>query len=164
MLESGNTPEAARCLEQVNAAFSEVHRTVDVGNAVVNGILERALEQTRNTPVSLKLDVWVPAKLPIAAVDLNIIMGNTLDNAVEACLEPEPSAKQATIQLTLRQQNHILFYEIRNPRQRSERHKPGTIHGYGLRNVAHCVEKYQGTMDVQKTEEEFSVCIQIPIN
>jgi sensor histidine kinase YesM len=164
MLESGNTPEAARCLEQVNAAFAAVHRTVDVGNAVVNGILERALEQTRNTPVSLELDVWVPAKLPIAAVDLNIIMGNTLDNAVEACLGPEPSAKQATVQLTLRQQNHMLFYEIRNPRQRSERHKPGTIHGYGLRNVAHCVEKYQGTMDVQKTEEEFSVCIQIPIN
>ena len=50
---------AVQSLQQATTALSEIHQTVDVGNAVVNGILERALEQVQNQGISLDFDVWV---------------------------------------------------------------------------------------------------------
>lgn len=149
-------------MQQATTALSEIHQTVDVGNAVVNGILERALEQVQNKGISLDFDVWVSDQLPISAVDLYIIMGNTIDNAIEAC-QQVPAADSPTISLTLRQQNHTLFYVIDNPIPAKQGKKPGDVHGYGIRNVKNCVAKYHGMTTVSKQDGVFSVQIQLPL-
>lgn len=160
LLAAGKTVEATQCLAQTSTAISEIHQTVDVGNIVVDGILERALERIRNTEISLTFDVWVPEELPIAAVDLNIIMGNTVDNAIDACqMMDGPS----TIQLTLRQNQRMLLYEVQNPVGSQTVPKAGNIHGYGLRNVRECVAKYHGEMETTKFNQTYLVSIQLPI-
>lgn len=162
LFQHGDMENAVQSLQQATTALSEIHQTVDVGNAVVNGILERALEQVQNQGISLDFDVWVPDQLPISAVDLYIIMGNTIDNAIEAC-QQVPAADSPTISLTLRQQNHTLFYAIDNPIPAKQGKKPGDVHGYGIRNVKNCVAKYHGTTTVSKQDSVFSVQIQLPL-
>lgn len=160
LLAAGKTAEATQCLAQTATAISEIHQTVDVGNIVVDGILERALERVRNTEISLTFDIWIPEELPIAAVDLNIIMGNTMDNAIDACqMVDGPS----TIQLTLRQNQHTLLYEVQNPIGFQEVPKAGNIHGYGLRNVRKCVAKYHGKMETSRLNRTYLVSIYLPI-
>ena len=158
----GDMENAVQSLQQATTALSEIHQTVDVGNAVVNGILERALEQVQNQGIFLDFNVWVSDQLPISAVDLYIIMGNTIDNAIEAC-QQVPAADSPTISLTLRQQNHTLFYAIDNPIPAKQGKKPGDVHGYGIRNVKNCVAKYHGMMTVSKQDGVFSVQIQLPL-
>lgn len=162
LFQHGDMENAVQSLQQATTALSEIHQTVDVGNAVVNGILERALEQVQNQGISLDFDVWVSDQLPISAVDLYIIMGNTIDNAIEAC-QQVPAADFPTISLTLRQQNHTLFYAIDNPIPAKRGKKPGDVHGYGIRNVKNCVAKYHGTTTVSKQDGVFSVQIQLPL-
>ena len=162
LFQHGDMENAVQSLQQATTALSEIHQTVDVGNAVVNGILERALEQVQNQGISLDFDVWVSDQLPISAVDLYIIMGNTIDNAIEAC-QQVPLADSPTISLTLRQQNHTLFYAIDNPIPAKQGKKPGDVHGYGIRNVKNCVAKYHGTTTVSKQDGVFSVQIQLPL-
>ena len=162
LFQHGDMENAVQSLQQATTALPEIHQTVDVGNAVVNGILERALEQVQNQGISLDFDVWVSDQLPISAVDLYIIMGNTIDNAIEAC-QQVPAADSPTISLTLRQQNHTLFYAIDNPIPAKQGKKPGDVHGYGIRNVKNCVAKYHGTTTVSKQDGVFSVQIQLPL-
>lgn len=162
LFQHGDMENAVQSLQQATTALSEIHQTVDVGNAVVNGILERALEQVQNQGISLDFDVWVSDQLPISAVDLYIIMGNTIDNAIEAC-QQVPAADSPTISLTLRQQNHTLFYAIDNPIPAKQGKKPGDVHGYGIRNVKNCVAKYHGMTTVSKQDGVFSVQIQLPL-
>lgn len=162
LFQHGDMENAVQSLQQATTALSEIHQTVDVGNAVVNGILERALEQVQNQGIFLDFNVWVSDQLPISAVDLYIIMGNTIDNAIEAC-QQIPAADSPTISLTLRQQNHTLFYAIDNPIPAKQGKKPGDVHGYGIRNVKNCVAKYHGTTTVSKQDSVFSVQIQLPL-
>lgn len=162
LFQHGDMENAVQSLQQATTALSEIHQTVDVGNAVVNGILERALEQVQNQGISLDFDVWVSDQLPISAVDLYIIMGNTIDNAIEAC-QQVPAADSPTISLTLRQQNHTLFYAIDNPIPAKQGKKPGDVHGYGIRNVKNCAAKYHGTTTVSRQDGVFSVQIQLPL-
>ena len=162
LFQHGDMENAVQSLQQATTALSEIHQTVDVGNAVVNGILERALEQVQNQGIFLDFNVWVSDQLPISAVDLYIIMGNTIDNAIEAC-QQVPAADSPTISLTLRQQNHTLFYAIDNPIPAKQGKKPGDVHGYGIRNVKNCVAKYHGTTTVSKQDSVFSVQIQLPL-
>ncbi len=162
LFQHGDMENAVQSLQQATTALSEIHQTVDVGNAVVNGILERALEQVQNQGIFLDFNVWVSDQLPISAVDLYIIMGNTIDNAIEAC-QQVPAADSPTISLTLRQQNHTLFYAIDNPIPAKQGKKPGDVHGYGIRNVKNCVAKYHGTTTVSKQDGVFSVQIQLPL-
>ena len=163
LFQHGDMENAVQSLQQATTALSEIHQTVDVGNAVVNGILERALEQVQNQGISLDFNVWVSDQLPISAVDLYIIMGNTIDNAIEAC-QQVPAADSPTISLTLRQQNHTLFYAIDNPIPAKQGKKPGDMHGYGIRNVKNCVAKYHGMTTVSKQDGVFSVQIQLPLS
>ncbi len=159
LIAGGKTDEAAACLNQVNSVIAEIHQTVDVGNVVIDGILERALEQIRSTEITLEFDVWIPEKLPIAAADLSIVIGNTLDNAIESCLRVDGPSN---INLTLRQNQRMLLYEIQNPIGDEHCPKAGEIHGYGLRNVRQCVAKYQGDIEILNAENTFKVSIQIP--
>lgn len=95
---------------------------------------------------SLEMDVQVPEVLFVTAADL---IGNTMDNAIEACQSLPP--EQRTIILKLKTHNNILFYEISNPFKEEHLSRVrNSYHGYGLRNVARCVEKYNGKMEVSK--------------
>ena len=83
-------------------------------------------------------------------------MGNTFDNAIEACI-PLPK-EQRRIDVTLRKENGILFYRIQNSCDVSEKvHLHGRYHGYGLSNVRKCVARYSGVVNLTKTPSSYTV-------
>lgn len=162
MLENEQRDEAYHCLQQAQCAIARIHQTVDVGNVIINGILEHALTQAQEQGIQIACDVWVPATIPITAVDLNIIMGNTIDNAIEACASIPSDDTGRKIEIVLKQQNRMLYYEIRNPLPSVKPKKLGSVHGYGLKNVGQCIEKYGGEFETAEKEGEFLFGAQIP--
>lgn len=100
--------------------------------------------------------------------DLNIIIGNTFDNAIEECAtlvnrnpDTEPEIKVSLIQM-----NDMLFFEITNPCAQVSHKKPGSIHGYGLQNARRCVEKYNGSMSNGVVDGQYrvSICLDCAVN
>ena len=81
----GNVAEVNQMMAETQELFDSLTTVVDVGNSVVSVILNEYREITEDAEISFTFDVSVPQNLGISAVDLYVLLGNTLDNAVEAC-------------------------------------------------------------------------------
>lgn len=160
LVDSKNKEEAQQCLDSIQSAFSEIANTVDTGNKLIDSILTYGVKKAEEVGVTIRPEIWVDSKINFPATDLFVIIGNTLDNAIEACCQIEDEAKRI-ISVGLHQKNHLLLYEISNPYNGKKTQKPGKIHGYGLKNVEACVERNDGLMSISKENGVFAVSIQL---
>ncbi len=154
---------SSETISQVDQMLDSVSHVVDVDNRVVSVILNEYAQIARNSDIVISMDIQVPQELFVTAVDLYILLGNTLENAIEACESLQPAERE--IHVKLKTHNNILFYEIKNRFALSHFQRVrGETHGYGLQNVKRCVEKYNGSLDVQKTEGFFVVTAHLNSN
>ncbi len=143
-------------LQEVQQMLDSISQVVDVNNRVVSVILNEYFQTAKDADVTIELDVLVPTELFVTAADLYVLIGNTLDNAIDAC--SELPKEQRRISLKLKKHNSMLYYEISNPYDEKHLHRiRGNYHGFGLKNVAKCVEKYRGKMDVSASDGVFQV-------
>ncbi|SHI22228.1 GHKL domain-containing protein [Sporobacter termitidis DSM 10068] len=163
LINMNDTVHARECIDQVTELFAEIGNVVDVGNTVISAVLNHSVQKARRLGVDTDLDVRVQPDLNIPAADLSVIIGNTFDNAIEACGRLESAGKKITVQLI--EKNSILFYEITNPydpRLPAEKKDPKR-HGFGLKNVKRCLDKYKGTMYTESDGAMYRVSININI-
>ena len=155
-LRASQAETSADALVQVQQMVDSISCVVDVNNRVVSVILNEYYQIAKNSEIILKLDVLVPPELFITAADLYVLIGNSLDNAIEACMDLPVC--QRTITLKLKTHNDILFYEVTNPYD--EQHPPrlkSKYHGYGLKNVSRCVDRYSGKLYIKKENGIFTL-------
>lgn len=161
LIGNNDMENATLILEEVRHKLNDCCNIIDVNNTIISIILNEYAQAANQANVQFKLDVQVPSMLAISAVDLYVLIGNTLDNALMACRELP--VEQRSIKLQLRMHNNILFYQVENPyppnylKRRRERG-----HGYGLNNVRRCVEKYRG--DIEIVHEDGSFCVSTHLN
>ena len=143
--------------------FNSITPIVDTNNSTINIILSDYVRMIKAIPADINLDIQIPDILSITTADLYIIIGNSIDNAISAC--QEPSLINPTIYLKLKYINNMLYYELTNPYSASEKtyDKPH-LHGYGLKNIKKCVDKYQGTMLVNKDNNLFTLSIHLNLS
>lgn len=156
---SASKAEASNgALAQVQEMLDSISCVVDVNNRIVSVILNEYVQATRTAEIKLEMDVQVPEVLFVTAADLYVLIGNTMDNAIEAC-QSLPQ-EQRRIFLKLKTHNNILFFEMSNHYTDKHLYRiRNKYHGYGLKNVARCVEKYNGKMNISKNEGVFQVTI-----
>lgn len=153
LVETGQHHEAVTVLEEVERLEARLGNTVDVGNPLVSILLNEYREAAEAKGIDFDFDVSVPGELEVSASDLYILMGNTLDNAFDACCRlPE---KERYIRLQLRLIRGMLFYCVKNPCAAMQTVKEGKNHGYGLKSVETCVKKYKGNMRISCCEGYF---------
>lgn len=155
-LRAAQVDSTSVALTEVQEMLDSISCVVDVNNRIVSVILNEYFQIAKNSGVEVEIDVQVPSELFVTAADLYVLIGNTLDNAIEACVAlPEDQRK---ITLKLKKHNNILFYEVSNPyTEKHLRRVRGNYHGFGLKNVAKCVEKYNGKLDITKNNGIFRV-------
>lgn len=154
---------AKACLTELQSIFSDISMAVDTGNNLVDSIITYGMKKAADNNVTIKLDIWVGNNLPIPSTDLFIIIGNTLDNAIEACSRIDKE-NERVVSVWLHQKNHLLLYEISNPYNEKSTKKAGKIHGYGLKNVSACVEKNNGTITIEKNHNVYTVSVKLNLN
>ena len=156
--------------EELQAYLSELNNTFDgldfrfkTGNSVVDTLLNMKYHEALRLVPDLQVDVkklLLPCDLAIQSYDIGVILGNALDNAMEACRklkEKEPEAK-TFIRLSSFRKDKLLIFKIENSfdgtlKRKQQAGLPETdkadkkVHGIGLANIKNTAEKYQGTMD-----------------
>ena len=146
LVQEQSSAEAQELLIQTQQLQDCIGTVVDVGNPIINVILNEYLHKAEEDGIRFSYQVSIPPSLSLSAVDCYILLGNTLDNALEAVQSmQELPEEQPVIHVQLKQQNNLLFYQVDNPYppdyfQRTR----GKQHGYGLQNVQRCVKKYGG--------------------
>lgn len=163
LIAENKTKDAKSQTKQIINAYEQIRYTVDSGNVIVDSILNHETIWAKQNNIRLHLELWISSEFSVSATDLYVILGNTIDNAIEACTHLS-DANQRIINIKLLQKEHILLYEISNPylpQKKSFSQK--RIHGYGLANVEKCVEKNQGTMKINADESLYTVTIMLNV-
>ena len=141
-------------LKQLESMLQSATQIVDVGNNVLNVILNEYDQMARASGTELRMKVQILPELPVSPADLYILIGNTMDNALTACKDLPQG--QRIIQLTLRTYNGVLYYKLVNPCvNHTQKAVTDPLHGYGLDNVRLCVRKYRGDVETVRKDGFF---------
>ena len=111
----------------------------------------------------------------LSPTDLCVILGNTLDNAIEAC-QALSANEQKTIVVTSEYRSGFWFLKIHNPIAKSvaihNNHVATTkanktLHGFGLYSLHSVVQRYDGEVRLSSTDDCFTVdidmCVTTPL-
>lgn len=160
--------ELAAYLDELEADLREIDLLVKSGNSMVDAILNSKLSLAKRAGIRIEQTVHVLDQLSISDTDLCIILGNLLDNAMEACEELEPDQRYIRIYLDAIGQQFYL--SIQNSAKEilsfEEQHYISTKrgnHGLGLKRVALLVENYEGFLNLQNEPGIFAVEVSIPL-
>ena len=131
-------------------------------------------EAVRDVP-DLKMDadkLMLPQGLEIHSYDIGVILGNAVDNAMEACRKLKAKEPEADtfIRLCSLQKGNLLILKVENSfdgwlvRRRQEEFPitdkaDKSSHGIGLANIKSTAEKYQGTMDFKVNGRVFILSV-----
>ena len=158
--EHGDTEELHKIAQAATNVFERSTNISAVGNPVVDALLNYYLRIAERNNIKVKLDVTIPEVLTISSLSLSIILGNTFDNAIEACCSLP--AEQRTIHLQLRKQYRSLFYRLENPYSDTSRGiRIGEHHGYGLKNINRIVQENHGDFYTKKKDGVFTVQVRL---
>ena len=174
-LASGKEEELQAYLEELNQTMDRLEFRFKTGNTVMDTLLNMKYHEIIRTVPDLQMDVeglQFPEKLFIQSYDIGIILGNALDNAMEACRKlkaKEPDA-EAFIRISSFQKRELFFLKVENSFdgrvvRRPQNEFPVTDkadrenHGIGLVNIRSTAEKYQGTMDFKVNGRVFILSV-----
>ena len=111
----------------------------------------------------------VPGNINISGVDLSVLIGNLLDNAMEACMQI-PEEKDRFIRIYIDVIKKQLYISVTNSMSGRAKRK-GSIfqsdkegnHGFGLVRIDSIVEKYQGYINRQTENGVFATEVMLPL-
>lgn len=157
------TQEIGRYIDDMQEFVSNPEEIVHSGNWDIDSILNYMLQRAKKELRTVDVDVQLPEQLS-HQFDLNVILGNLLENAIEGARQTEE--KRLKFRVTF--QKGVLQIEIENSFQGTLVRERGRffttkedkeLHGIGLNNVRRIVEKYDGLMEVRPREDTFFVKI-----
>ena len=164
-LANGEYAAAEQYLDLLDADLTNVETVIKTGNRMADAILNSKLSAALQKDIRVKAEANIPVTLSIAAVDLCIILGNLLDNAIAACLELPPDARLIRVYMTMK--GNYFYFVLTNTaggeKKHSFRSKKGDGHGFGLARVDEIVKKYGGYLTRASEDEAFSTEILLPL-
>ncbi|OLS03035.1 sensor histidine kinase [Tissierella creatinophila] len=172
-LEKMNDLESNKSIDYINALKNQIEsipNKINSGNKLIDIILNDKYLEAISHNIIFNIKVIAPPKLNMDDLDLSSILFNTIDNSIEACLNSNLENKY--IYLQLYPDGNFLYYKIKNNYDESNssfnkklflNKKEYIQKGYGLRIVRDIVEKYDGYIDIDKGDNEYSVTIVLPL-
>lgn len=160
-LNQGQIEEAAKYLNELEEDLDDIHQLVESGNVNVDAILNSKLSLAIEQEIDVNVKVAIPDKLPLSDIDCCVLLGNLIDNAIEACEKVE---ENKFIRLYIGIYKKQLYMSITNAtnevvRKYNEEYisKKRGNHGHGLKRINKVVEKYNGYIN-RKNEPGVFVC------
>ncbi len=137
------------------------------GNTAIDSIINFKLQEAFQRKVNISTDVSIPEKLKFSSHDATIILGNLLDNAINALSKIENDnerylfvkLKYSKGRLIIKVANSFNGVVIEESGKFKTTHKDKEEHGFGIKNVNNVVEKYGGMMDINYEKNIFQVMI-----
>lgn len=157
-------------LNELDSDLETVDRIVKTGNVMIDALLNSRISLARSKGIQVEARAIVPAQLAVSEVDLSIIIGNLMDNAMEACLKIEEEEKRflrVYIDVLKGQLYIYVINSVEGDRKKAGRlyltTKDSREHGFGLLRMDRVVEKYHGYLDRQNEEGVFATEVLLPL-
>lgn len=174
LLQTNQVVEASRYVSQLQEEHTERILLVNTHNATIDAILNQKGYKAQKHHIEMRFEVNDLSGIHIRPADCTIVLGNLLDNAIEACqkLPEEKRWIQVSVVHTplLGNQAGSIFISVLNPsipvkivNQDIATTKPdASFHGFGLRNVKTILEKYNAEYDMVYEDGMFAFSLDWP--
>ena len=147
-IQLGEYDRANVYIDELDQKLQSVDTLLKTGNVSLDAILSAKIAQAKTDDITVTVKANVPDKLTITEVELSIIVGNLLDNAIEACKTVE---KDRFIRLYITLKGKMLYFSMINSAGEKQK-KLGTlfatkkdgVHGFGLRRAESIIESHGG--------------------
>lgn len=154
-------------LNELADDLDTVDTVIKTGNVMADAILNSKLTVAQKMNVQLNVKANVPEALPMSDVELCSVLGNMLDNAVEACgTLPE---EERFMRVYIGKLKGQLYLSVQNSAGKVRKEKGSYLstkegeHGYGLFRIDRVAKKYGGYVNRQNEEGIFATEIMIPL-
>lgn len=158
---TGNTDQLVDYIGRMNEQIEIATRGVNTGNDAVDAILDFMIEKAKREGAAITVKSSIPKEEFISIYDINILLSNLLDNAIEGvkgCSDKEIhlniKTEQGLLCICVENQYDGILYQEEN-RYLTRKNEDG--HGIGLQNVSDIVDKYHGIMKIETENHIFKV-------
>lgn len=164
-LEQGDTAGALSYLEELSGspALSGARRICE--NDTANAVLTAKAEAMRQAGLTLDFAVALPERLPLSDLDLTALLGNALDNAMEAAVR----AEEKTVSVRCRVQKGLFMLRVENALgdavapDLATTKADKTAHGLGLPGMREIAARCGGTLEAGVKARRFELVVCIPV-
>lgn len=152
-------------VDEIEQSFFEIKRRVWTGNQIADMLLEQKRIHAEQEGITFTVQAVPIADWMFDDKETCSLLGNLLDNAIEACERMDSNADR-WISIKIENQKQLLFIKMENSVNEAPVMKKGrpisikqdkTRHGYGLKNVERIVNKYEGTVTYLSKGRAFQV-------
>ncbi len=165
-LEAGQTDRAIQYITELGQALQSVGTLLKTGNITVDAIFSPKLAKAWEEGIAVTVQAQVPAELLLTDLELSILLGNLLDNAMEACRE---AAGEPFIRILLGMKGSMLYFHMLNAAGKKKQ-KRGSLfsiskagfHGFGLHRAQAIVKEHGGWCKFNSEDGAFSSEFLVP--
>lgn len=168
-LQEGQIREARQYLHALGESLDDIKIKYQTGNVSLDAILNSKLSVAEKEKIEIKCKAELGENLTVSDIDLCILLGNLIDNAVESCRKiPKEEERFLRIYMCIRKQQ--LYISVSNATNEIIRKldaeyisKKRGDHGHGLKRINLVVEKYSGYIKRANEPGVFATEIMLPL-
>lgn len=164
LLKADDAEGARKYIDELNETIGAGRSLITSGNRTLDFIVNSKI--TANSDITFSVTGSADA-LPDSSIDMTVLIGNLLDNAITAARESE----KKTVDLKLYESEHFRHILCKNtvkgsvlsvnPELKTTK-KNDSHHGLGIKRMRQIIEKYSGLLDFYEEGEYFCVQISLP--
>ena len=153
----------------VKASYEDLENTYSLfntGNLVIDSLLSNYSNLAKENSIVFSTSLNLEAvRIPIEDYDLCIILGNLLDNCINACKKLAVSDRWIKLSIYIDAYDKFRIDCCNSTKNLPKKIKPDTSleHGFGTTNVDQTVKKNRGMMISDMTDDKYTTIISIPI-
>lgn len=167
-MSMGQYEEASGYLERLAEDLTKVDTVLRTGNVMVDAILNSKLTLMRERRIKVDATAAVPRELAIPDIELSVLIGNLMDNAMEACMKlPE---EQRFIRIYIDVIKKQLYICVTNSMDGAARRKGNHFlsdkqgsHGFGLLRIDEIVISHSGYLNRKAEDGIFMTEVMLPL-
>lgn len=170
LVKTENWCELSKYIRELSGEFLELSAVTLSGNAAVDALLASKTRRASTLEIDLQAHVVLPYKTPLRAYDWTTLLGNLLDNVIEACADVKSAGSIPYVRLNITFAHGMLHIEIENSstglykkRGASFVSTKGKGRGLGLKRVAGVVKAHEGYIVLEDKKNAFVVRIILPL-
>ncbi len=166
--EKENNKSIIKYTKELLYLENEISKIIDIDNKVVSALINYKNNYIKERNIKFNFNINIPKNTNIEHLDLAIILGNLLDNAIEACSIVQENKRYINLNIKYKfgktsiiMENSMLGNIKMDNNKIITSKKDKENHGYGLLNIRRTVEKYEGIMKLKDEKDKFTIEILI---
>ena len=164
-IDNGNINELKNHISDIIEVYQSKAEIVNTGYPAIDSLINFKLQSARQSGIVVKINVSIPPDLKLSSYDFTVILGNLIDNAIQAV---SSFSEDGYIDFDMHYSKGMLLIKVSNPYKNVIKEEDGKIvtskkdknsHGFGLKSVNTVVEKYNGTIAIETSNNIFTITV-----